>query len=147
MVLQPQSLRHLLPHWPSFVACLNQLFQWCSAVEFCHCDTCQVLFGHDHQLEIILWSPENPFFLHIFSKSRLSIYIYIERERESFVVSRLNCFSCSPRFKGTNPMKETWRYLAGIAGPSGYGSNSTAEQVIQDSACLVPPHLTAIITG
>ncbi|KAL9375372.1 hypothetical protein Peur_032251 [Populus x canadensis] len=44
-------------------------------------------------------------------------------------------------------MKETWRYLAGIAGPSGYGSNSTAEQVIQDSACLVPPHLTAIITG
>lgn len=44
-------------------------------------------------------------------------------------------------------MKETLRYLAGIAGPSGYGSNSTAEQVIQDYACLGPPHLTAIITG
>ncbi|CAK7322937.1 unnamed protein product [Dovyalis caffra] len=44
-------------------------------------------------------------------------------------------------------MKETWRYLAGIAGSSGYGSNSTAEHVIQDSACLVPPHLTAIVTG
>ncbi|XP_002511352.2 short-chain dehydrogenase TIC 32 B, chloroplastic [Ricinus communis] len=41
-------------------------------------------------------------------------------------------------------MKETLRYLAGIAGPSGYGSNSTAEQVTQDSASL---HLTAIITG
>ncbi|KAL9372739.1 hypothetical protein Peur_034983 [Populus x canadensis] len=44
-------------------------------------------------------------------------------------------------------MKETLRYLAGIAGPSGYGSNSTAEQVIQDYACSGPPHLTAIITG
>ncbi|KAH8492960.1 hypothetical protein H0E87_022276 [Populus deltoides] len=44
-------------------------------------------------------------------------------------------------------MKETLRYLAGIAGPSGYGSNSTAEQVIQDYACPGPPHLTAIITG
>ncbi|XP_057988529.1 short-chain dehydrogenase TIC 32 B, chloroplastic [Hevea brasiliensis] len=44
-------------------------------------------------------------------------------------------------------MKETLRYLAGIAGPSGYGSNSTAEQVTQDCACLVPLHLTAIVTG
>ncbi|KAJ6386924.1 hypothetical protein OIU78_016788 [Salix suchowensis] len=44
-------------------------------------------------------------------------------------------------------MKETLRYLAGIAGPSGYGSNSTAEQVIQDYACSDPLHLTAIITG
>ncbi|KAF2312925.1 hypothetical protein GH714_042468 [Hevea brasiliensis] len=44
-------------------------------------------------------------------------------------------------------MKETLRYLAGIAGPSGYGSNSTAEQVTQDCACLVPSNLTAIITG
>ncbi|KAJ6748531.1 RETINOL DEHYDROGENASE [Salix purpurea] len=46
-----------------------------------------------------------------------------------------------------HPMKETLRYLAGIAGPSGYGSNSTAEQVIQDYACSDPLHLTAIITG
>ncbi|KAG6753139.1 hypothetical protein POTOM_043183 [Populus tomentosa] len=44
-------------------------------------------------------------------------------------------------------MKETLRYLAGIAGPSGYGSNSTAEQIIQDYDCSGPPHLTAIITG
>ncbi|GAV58298.1 adh_short domain-containing protein [Cephalotus follicularis] len=42
-------------------------------------------------------------------------------------------------------MKETLRYLAGISGPSGYGSNSTAEQVAED--CLLPSHLTAIITG
>ncbi|XP_071723679.1 short-chain dehydrogenase TIC 32 B, chloroplastic-like [Rutidosis leptorrhynchoides] len=43
-------------------------------------------------------------------------------------------------------MKETLRYLAGIAGPSGYGSKSTAEQVTQ--YCSFPPnHLTAIITG
>ncbi|KAF3968615.1 hypothetical protein ACB098_04G134900 [Castanea mollissima] len=44
-------------------------------------------------------------------------------------------------------MKETLRYLAGLAGPSGYGSNSTAEQVTEDFSCMVPPHLTAIITG
>ncbi|KAF3437481.1 hypothetical protein FNV43_RR20234 [Rhamnella rubrinervis] len=45
-------------------------------------------------------------------------------------------------------MKETLRYLAGIAGPSGYGSKSTAEQVTEhccDSS--LPSHLTAIITG
>ncbi|CAL9031020.1 unnamed protein product [Prunus brigantina] len=44
-------------------------------------------------------------------------------------------------------MKETLRYLAGIAGPSGYGSKSTAEQVSQDCYSSVPSHLTAIITG
>lgn len=44
-------------------------------------------------------------------------------------------------------MKETLRYLAGIAGPSGYGSNATAEQVTVDCSCLLPSHLTAIITG
>ncbi|KAL5747152.1 hypothetical protein ACOSQ2_024449 [Xanthoceras sorbifolium] len=43
-------------------------------------------------------------------------------------------------------MKETLRYLAGIAGPSGYGSKSTAEQVTEDCSCN-PSHLTAIITG
>ncbi|XP_042499075.1 short-chain dehydrogenase TIC 32 B, chloroplastic-like [Macadamia integrifolia] len=44
-------------------------------------------------------------------------------------------------------MKETLRYLAGFAGPSGFGSNSTAEQVTQDCSCLFPSQLTAIITG
>uniref|UniRef100_A0A2P2KH30 Short-chain dehydrogenase TIC 32ic-like n=1 Tax=Rhizophora mucronata TaxID=61149 RepID=A0A2P2KH30_RHIMU len=44
-------------------------------------------------------------------------------------------------------MKGTLKYLAGIAGLSGYGSNSTAEQVTEDCACLIPPCLTAIITG
>ncbi|KAK3033486.1 hypothetical protein RJ639_032715 [Escallonia herrerae] len=46
-------------------------------------------------------------------------------------------------------MKEALRYLAGVAGPSGYGSNSTAEQVTQDCSCLLPSHhhLTAIVTG
>ncbi|KAM0033152.1 putative very-long-chain 3-oxoacyl-CoA reductase [Helianthus debilis subsp. tardiflorus] len=43
-------------------------------------------------------------------------------------------------------MKGTVRYLAGIAGQSGYGSKSTAEQVTQDCSSL-PPHLTAIVTG
>ncbi|CAI0547446.1 unnamed protein product [Linum tenue] len=50
-------------------------------------------------------------------------------------------------------MKGTVRYLAGIAGPSGFGSKSTAQQVTQH--CLPPPPpssssptpLTAIITG
>ncbi|XP_010248587.1 PREDICTED: short-chain dehydrogenase TIC 32, chloroplastic-like [Nelumbo nucifera] len=44
-------------------------------------------------------------------------------------------------------MKEILRYLAGVAGPSGFGSNSTAEQVTEDCSCLVPSQLTAIITG
>ncbi|XP_031372483.1 short-chain dehydrogenase TIC 32, chloroplastic isoform X2 [Punica granatum] len=48
-------------------------------------------------------------------------------------------------------MKETLRYLAGIAGPSGYGSNSTAEQVTElpswPSCSLFSPQLTAIVTG
>ncbi|XP_010248591.1 PREDICTED: short-chain dehydrogenase TIC 32, chloroplastic [Nelumbo nucifera] len=44
-------------------------------------------------------------------------------------------------------MKETLRYLAGVAGPSGFGSNSTAEKVTEDCSSLVPSQLTAIITG
>ncbi|KAK3033488.1 hypothetical protein RJ639_032717 [Escallonia herrerae] len=46
-------------------------------------------------------------------------------------------------------MKEALRYLAGVAGPSGYGSNSTAEQVTQDCSCPSPSHhpLTAIVTA
>lgn len=47
-------------------------------------------------------------------------------------------------------MKETVNYLAGFAGPSGYGSNTTAEQVLAQkyTSCSRPrPHLTAIITG
>ncbi|XP_044487356.1 short-chain dehydrogenase TIC 32 B, chloroplastic-like [Mangifera indica] len=44
-------------------------------------------------------------------------------------------------------MKETLRYLAGIAGPSGYGSRSTAEQVTEDFSSLLSTPLTAIITG
>ncbi|EOA12547.1 hypothetical protein CARUB_v10026737mg [Capsella rubella] len=43
-------------------------------------------------------------------------------------------------------MKGTLRYLAGIAGPNGFGSRSTAEQVTQHSF-LPCSHLTAIITG
>lgn len=45
-------------------------------------------------------------------------------------------------------MKETFKYLAGIGGPSGYGSSTTAEQVVAEefSSCS-HPHLTAIITG
>ncbi|KAK9066464.1 hypothetical protein SSX86_013786 [Deinandra increscens subsp. villosa] len=43
-------------------------------------------------------------------------------------------------------MKGTVRYLAGIAGQSGYGSKSTAEQVTQDCSSL-PARLTAIVTG
>lgn len=44
-------------------------------------------------------------------------------------------------------MKATLRYLAGMAGPSGFGSNSTAEQVTEDSSCFLPSTLTALITG
>ncbi|KAK7291614.1 hypothetical protein RIF29_06906 [Crotalaria pallida] len=44
-------------------------------------------------------------------------------------------------------MKATLRYLAGIAGPSGFGSNSTAEQVTQHCFPFLPSNLTALITG
>ncbi|KAL2639338.1 hypothetical protein AAZV13_06G164400 [Glycine max] len=44
-------------------------------------------------------------------------------------------------------MKATLRYLAGMAGPSGFGSNSTAEQVTEDCSCFLPSALTALITG
>ncbi|XP_016165410.1 short-chain dehydrogenase TIC 32, chloroplastic isoform X1 [Arachis ipaensis] len=45
-------------------------------------------------------------------------------------------------------MKGTLRYLAGIAGPSGFGSNSTAEQVThQQHSSSSSSNLTAIITG
>lgn len=46
-----------------------------------------------------------------------------------------------------NPMKATLRYLAGIAGPSGFGSNSTAEHVTQNCSQFLPSNLTALITG
>ncbi|GJT02742.1 short-chain dehydrogenase TIC 32, chloroplastic [Tanacetum coccineum] len=43
-------------------------------------------------------------------------------------------------------MKGTVRYLAGIAGQSGYGSKSTADQVTQDYSSSLHPNLTAIVT-
>ncbi|KAL3512784.1 hypothetical protein ACH5RR_025501 [Cinchona calisaya] len=43
-------------------------------------------------------------------------------------------------------MKAIINYLAGLAGPSGYGSKSTADQVTQHSSSS-SSHLTAIITG
>ncbi|KAH9624566.1 hypothetical protein KSS87_000720 [Heliosperma pusillum] len=42
-------------------------------------------------------------------------------------------------------MKGALKYLTGIAGPSGYGSKSTADQVTQH--CSSPSILTAIVTG
>ncbi|XP_058087806.1 short-chain dehydrogenase TIC 32 B, chloroplastic [Magnolia sinica] len=44
-------------------------------------------------------------------------------------------------------MKETLRYLIGATGPSGFGSKTTAEQVTEDTSCLIPSQLTAMITG
>lgn len=44
-------------------------------------------------------------------------------------------------------MKATLRYLAGTAGPSGFGSKSTAEQVTQNCSHFLPSNLTALITG
>ncbi|XP_047342473.1 short-chain dehydrogenase TIC 32 B, chloroplastic-like [Impatiens glandulifera] len=48
-------------------------------------------------------------------------------------------------------MKGTMKYLAGIAGPSGHGSKSTAEQVTEDHSLSYAHnhhhHLTAIVTG
>ncbi|CAL9072957.1 unnamed protein product [Musa textilis] len=43
-------------------------------------------------------------------------------------------------------MRETLRYLLGVAGPSGFGSSCTGEQVTQDIYCSNPSTLTAIIT-
>lgn len=48
-------------------------------------------------------------------------------------------------------MKETLKYLAGIAGPSGYGSKTTAEEIVTGccSSGSMPANiqLTAIVTG
>ncbi|KAF6168296.1 hypothetical protein GIB67_018136 [Kingdonia uniflora] len=43
-----------------------------------------------------------------------------------------------------NPMKGTLRYLAGLAGPNGFGSNSTADQVTEDSSSTTSFRLTTI---
>ncbi|PHT28566.1 hypothetical protein CQW23_31837 [Capsicum baccatum] len=43
-------------------------------------------------------------------------------------------------------MKATLKYLGGIAGPSGYGSKTTAEQVTQICSVSFTSQLTAIIT-
>ncbi|KAL7105944.1 hypothetical protein ACP275_07G079100 [Erythranthe tilingii] len=49
----------------------------------------------------------------------------------------------------SSAMKETLKYLTGIAGPSGYGSKTTAHQISLDSLSpSIPPSLlTAIVTG
>lgn len=44
-------------------------------------------------------------------------------------------------------MKATLKYLAGIAGPSGYGSKTTAQQISEDSMPSSHDNLTAIVTG
>ncbi|CAL5444556.1 unnamed protein product [Camellia sinensis] len=74
-----------------------------------------------------------------------------------YVESVLSYYSCSCCLSGERGckfcvlMKKTLRYLAGVAGPSGYGSNSTAEQVTQqDCSFLLPSsqaQLTALVTG
>ncbi|KAI3454453.1 hypothetical protein Pfo_011116 [Paulownia fortunei] len=68
------------------------------------------------------------------------IYIWI-----STIVRVLECKVLSL----TPLMKATLKYLTGIAGPSGYGSKTTAEQVAEDCLCSMPTtsHLTAIVTG
>ncbi|GAA0185875.1 hypothetical protein Leryth_022182 [Lithospermum erythrorhizon] len=45
------------------------------------------------------------------------------------------------------PMKATLKYLAGVPGPNGHGSKSTAEQVTQLCSCSGHYKLTAIVTG
>ncbi|XP_073146591.1 short-chain dehydrogenase TIC 32 B, chloroplastic [Henckelia pumila] len=45
-------------------------------------------------------------------------------------------------------MKETLKYLAGIAGPTGYGSKTTADDIARDcSSASTDSQLTAIVTG
>lgn len=44
-------------------------------------------------------------------------------------------------------MLQTVKYLLGSAGPSGYGSKSTAEDVTEGFSCLRHAPITAIITG
>ncbi|XP_049408845.1 short-chain dehydrogenase TIC 32 B, chloroplastic-like [Solanum stenotomum] len=51
------------------------------------------------------------------------------------------------KFPSCDLMKATLKYLAGIAGPSGYGSKTTAEQVTQVCSVSFTSQLTAIITG
>ncbi|CAL5422796.1 unnamed protein product [Camellia sinensis] len=88
-----------------------------------------------------------------FNVPYIYIYIYILC---IYVESALSYYSCSCCLSGERDckfcvlMKKTLRYLAGVAGPSGYGSNSTAEQVTQqDCSFLLPSsqaQLTALVT-
>lgn len=113
----------------------------------------------NHLDRMVIKLPENfPFFLFFFLSFKiLFIYIFIINARR-VGIGFLNqtkrkkrmVFSVSIILSLGKLMKETLRYLAGIAGPSGYGSNSTAEQVTQNysiSSSSTSHPLTAIITG
>ncbi|CAL5371361.1 unnamed protein product [Camellia sinensis] len=70
--------------------------------------------------------------------------------RDQVTITQFCCLSGERDCKFCVLMKKTLRYLAGVAGPSGYGSNSTAEQVTQqDCSFLLPSsqaQLTALVT-
>ncbi|CAI9112616.1 OLC1v1013085C1 [Oldenlandia corymbosa var. corymbosa] len=75
------------------------------------------------------------------------------RVHESFIYTWFSTIAAVLQFKVVSCalMKAIVKYLAGLAGPSGYGSKSTAEQVTQhcslSSTSSPSSTLTAIITG
>ncbi|XP_015077896.1 short-chain dehydrogenase TIC 32, chloroplastic-like [Solanum pennellii] len=68
---------------------------------------------------------------------------------KAFIYTCFSTISAILQFKflSCDLMKATLKYLAGIAGASGYGSKTTAEQVTQVCSVSFSSQLTAIITG
>ncbi|KAL8118375.1 short-chain dehydrogenase TIC 32 B, chloroplastic-like isoform X2 [Apium graveolens] len=79
------------------------------------------------------------FYVNLHIRSLCSVCMY---------VSGLISLTMSVGFQVYEMVKETVKYLAGVAGPSGFGSNTIAEEVleVEYSSCS-HPCLTAIITG
>lgn len=76
------------------------------------------------------------------------IYIYMDFHKfdRAFYIYVVFQY-CYSKFQNFGVMKATLKYLAGIAGPSGYGSKTTAEQATKDFSNSSNSQLTAIITG
>lgn len=111
------------------------------------CYETTIFIGWDHLVRVVLKLAENCLW---WSLCPICTYVGGLQRKPSlsffFSLSLLLCKRPKKLAAGTL-MKETLRYLAGIAGPSGYGSNSTAEEVTEDCSSFLPSQLTAIVTG
>lgn len=76
-----------------------------------------------------------------------NVYMDLDKFHRAFIYTWFSTIAAILQFKIPSfaLMKAALKYLVGIAGPSGFGSKSTADQVTQHSS--INSQLTAIITG